>query len=146
MPAASGGEGAAAAERATAGVVPTSSPAAAPADDAPPQQQLQPRPRRAYVITNEHVVRGATAVTVTLPDGRAFAATVRGADALTDLAVRLFCLFQFFPLRGFFLLFQFFVSLRGIVKGYAATVRGADALTDLAVRFSMLYVHLCLSD
>jgi serine protease Do len=39
------------------------------------------------VVTNEHVVRGASEVFVTLPDGREFDATVIGNDETTDLAV-----------------------------------------------------------
>ena len=39
------------------------------------------------VVTNEHVVRGATEVFVTLPDGREFDASVIGNDETTDLAV-----------------------------------------------------------
>ncbi|MEO1133566.1 MAG: HhoA/HhoB/HtrA family serine endopeptidase [Cyanobacteria bacterium J06639_1] len=39
------------------------------------------------IITNAHVVDGATAVTVTLQDGRTFSGTVRGADPVTDIAV-----------------------------------------------------------
>ncbi len=39
------------------------------------------------VLTNEHVVRKARSLTVTLPDGRAFPAAVEGADASVDLAV-----------------------------------------------------------
>ena len=39
------------------------------------------------VITNEHVVRGATEVVVTLSDGRDFPATVVGTDEIADLAV-----------------------------------------------------------
>jgi len=40
-----------------------------------------------YIVTNNHVVEGAQKVTVTLSDGSAFAATVMGTDAQTDLAV-----------------------------------------------------------
>jgi serine protease Do len=40
-----------------------------------------------YIVTNYHVVQGATKVTVTLSDGSTFAATVIGTDAQTDLAV-----------------------------------------------------------
>jgi len=40
-----------------------------------------------YIVTNNHVVEGAQKVTVTLSDGSAFAATVVGTDAQTDLAV-----------------------------------------------------------
>jgi serine protease Do len=39
------------------------------------------------VLTNEHVVRGATEVFVTLADGRGFSATVAGYDDVTDLAL-----------------------------------------------------------
>jgi len=61
----------------------------------------QPRPERTvqamgsgfivdpagWVVTNYHVVNGATSVTVTLDDGRIFPATVKGRDERTDLAV-----------------------------------------------------------
>ncbi len=40
-----------------------------------------------YIVTNNHVVEGATKVTVTLSDGSTFAATIVGSDANTDLAV-----------------------------------------------------------
>ncbi|MBN9391289.1 MAG: trypsin-like peptidase domain-containing protein [Chloroflexi bacterium] len=40
-----------------------------------------------YILTNDHVVTGADALLVTLPDGRSFPATVVGTDQLTDLAV-----------------------------------------------------------
>ena len=39
------------------------------------------------VVTNEHVVRGATEVVVTLADGRDFAAEVVGTDEVNDLAL-----------------------------------------------------------
>jgi len=39
------------------------------------------------VITNEHVVRAATEVVVTLPDGREFDADVVGSDEVNDLAL-----------------------------------------------------------
>ncbi|WKT82444.1 trypsin-like peptidase domain-containing protein [Thermosynechococcus sp. PP45] len=39
------------------------------------------------VMTNAHVVEGATAVRVTLPDGRQYDGKVVGADSLTDVAV-----------------------------------------------------------
>ena len=39
------------------------------------------------IFTNEHVVRGADKVAVTLPDGRSFTGKVLGGDNLTDVAV-----------------------------------------------------------
>ena len=39
------------------------------------------------IFTNEHVVRGADQVKVTLPDGRSFNGKVLGGDPLTDVAV-----------------------------------------------------------
>ena len=39
------------------------------------------------VLTNAHVVDGASDVTVTLPDGRSYSGKVLGADPLTDVAV-----------------------------------------------------------
>ncbi|HET6764709.1 MAG TPA: trypsin-like peptidase domain-containing protein, partial [Longimicrobiaceae bacterium] len=43
--------------------------------------------REGLVLTNEHVVRGADQVMVTLSDGREFEAEVRGVDEVNDLAV-----------------------------------------------------------
>jgi len=43
--------------------------------------------KEGYIITNEHVIRGADKITVTLPDGREFDATLTGSDAYSDLAV-----------------------------------------------------------
>ena len=43
--------------------------------------------RAGHVITNEHVVDGATSVTVRFSNGSSFSARVVGADASTDLAV-----------------------------------------------------------
>ncbi len=40
-----------------------------------------------YIVTNEHVVRGAEEITVILEDGREFMATTIGTDRLSDLAV-----------------------------------------------------------
>ena len=42
---------------------------------------------RGHVLTNEHVVRGATEIVVTLRDGRDFAAELIGTDEVTDLAL-----------------------------------------------------------
>jgi S1-C subfamily serine protease len=39
------------------------------------------------ILTNAHVVEGASEVDVTLPDGRSFSGKVLGADAVTDVAV-----------------------------------------------------------
>ena len=43
--------------------------------------------RKGYVITNQHVIKGADSTTVLLSDGRETSAEVVGADFLTDLAV-----------------------------------------------------------
>jgi S1-C subfamily serine protease len=40
-----------------------------------------------HILTNNHVVEGATSLTVSLPDGRTFDAELVGGDARTDLAV-----------------------------------------------------------
>lgn len=40
-----------------------------------------------YIITNMHVVRGATEISVGLPDGREFDASIVGVDDRTDVAV-----------------------------------------------------------
>ncbi len=40
-----------------------------------------------YVVTNNHVIEGATSVSVVLNDGKTYEAKVTGADASTDLAV-----------------------------------------------------------
>jgi serine protease Do len=40
-----------------------------------------------HIVTNNHVVDGATSITVSLTDGRSFDATIIGTDPSTDLAV-----------------------------------------------------------
>lgn len=40
-----------------------------------------------YIVTNNHVIKDSTKVTVTLNDGREFDAVVKGSDSRTDLAV-----------------------------------------------------------
>lgn len=40
-----------------------------------------------FVVTNSHVVNGATHIEATLPDGRSFQAHIIGDDAATDIAV-----------------------------------------------------------
>ena len=42
---------------------------------------------KAFVVTNHHVVEGANELEVTLSDGTKLAATLRGSDVWTDLAV-----------------------------------------------------------
>lgn len=39
------------------------------------------------ILTNEHVIKGADEITVTLPDGRKFKGQIKGADPRSDLAV-----------------------------------------------------------
>jgi S1-C subfamily serine protease len=43
--------------------------------------------RDGYIVTNHHVVSGASSVSVTLANGRTLAATIRGSDTVDDLAV-----------------------------------------------------------
>jgi serine protease Do len=40
-----------------------------------------------YILTNEHVIRGADKITVTLTDGREFDGKIRGKDERSDLAI-----------------------------------------------------------
>jgi serine protease Do len=40
-----------------------------------------------YLVTNNHVVAGASKVIVLMPDGKHFVATVQGADPIQDIAV-----------------------------------------------------------
>jgi S1-C subfamily serine protease len=40
-----------------------------------------------YVVTNYHVIRGASRIQITTDDGRVFRASVEGSDPITDLAV-----------------------------------------------------------
>jgi len=40
-----------------------------------------------WILTNDHVVRGASQIDVTMSDGRKFKGTVKGADAVSDLAL-----------------------------------------------------------
>lgn len=40
-----------------------------------------------FIVTNEHVARGASEITVAFPDGRKFSAQLIGADAVSDLAL-----------------------------------------------------------
>ena len=40
-----------------------------------------------YVLTNHHVINGASSITVALPDNREFKAQVIGSDARTDIAL-----------------------------------------------------------
>ncbi|WP_425461043.1 Do family serine endopeptidase [Legionella geestiana] len=79
-------------------------PSAAEEDEAPanPNQRMVPEkprkfqtigsgviidPKNGVIITNDHVVRNATLITVTLQDGRRLKARVLGSDSETDLAV-----------------------------------------------------------
>ena len=43
--------------------------------------------REGYILTNEHVVSGASQIKVKLSDGREFDAQIKGSDPRTDLAV-----------------------------------------------------------
>lgn len=64
-----------------------------------PREQVQERPfqglgsgviidaKEGYVVTNNHVIDGATAILVTLKDGRQFDATVIGTDNRSDIAL-----------------------------------------------------------
>ncbi len=63
-----------------------------------PFPSLQPQPQISggsgflitedgYIVTNNHVVHNASAITVTLNDGREYSASVKGTDEKTDLAL-----------------------------------------------------------
>ena len=64
-----------------------------------PREQVQERPfqglgsgviidaKEGYVVTNNHVIDGATEILVTLKDGRQFDATVIGTDDRSDIAL-----------------------------------------------------------
>ena len=54
---------------------------------APPAPASSSTPVRVYVLTNNHVVEGTSAVQITTKDGRQFSARVVGRDPPTDLAV-----------------------------------------------------------
>ncbi len=43
--------------------------------------------REGFIVTNHHVIAGASSMTVRMSDGREFAATLVGTDELTDIAV-----------------------------------------------------------
>ncbi len=43
--------------------------------------------RKGYILTNNHVIRNGSSITVALSDGRKFSATIVGADPKSDLAV-----------------------------------------------------------
>lgn len=43
--------------------------------------------KEGYVLTNEHVISGASEIEVTLSDGRKFKGEVKGSDPMSDLAV-----------------------------------------------------------
>lgn len=58
----------------------------------PPQQQVSGGSgfivsSDGYIVTNNHVIKNATQITVTLEDGREYTATAKGSDPRTDLAV-----------------------------------------------------------
>ncbi|MBL7156714.1 MAG: Do family serine endopeptidase [Candidatus Omnitrophica bacterium] len=43
--------------------------------------------KKGYILTNNHVIEGAEKISITLPDGRSFAGTVKGKDPRSDLAI-----------------------------------------------------------
>lgn len=43
--------------------------------------------KEGYILTNEHVIRNADKITVTLQDGRKFDGTIKGKDPRSDLAI-----------------------------------------------------------
>lgn len=63
-----------------------------------PMQQVKPEPQMAqgsgflispdgYIVTNHHVIRNATEITVKLSDDREYKATLKGSDPRTELAL-----------------------------------------------------------
>lgn len=84
------------------GVIPAAPPAADNDDEDNDRSQLTPEkprkfqsigsgvivdPKHGVIITNDHVIRNATLITVTLNDGRRLKAKLIGSDSETDLAV-----------------------------------------------------------
>lgn len=84
------------------GVIPAGPPAADNDDEDNDRSQLTPEkprkfqsigsgvivdPKHGVIITNDHVIRNATLITVTLNDGRRLKAKLIGSDSETDLAV-----------------------------------------------------------
>lgn len=84
------------------GVIPAGPPAADNDDEDNERPQLTPEkprkfqsigsgvivdPKHGVIITNDHVIRNATLITVTLNDGRRLKAKLIGSDSETDLAV-----------------------------------------------------------
>lgn len=80
---------------------PTVPPENTPPEETPPENTPPPDPRNpeqsagsgviidptGYIVTNNHVVGGASSVSVRLADKREFSATIIGTDKKTDLAV-----------------------------------------------------------
>ncbi|MCZ6789949.1 MAG: trypsin-like peptidase domain-containing protein [Chloroflexi bacterium] len=91
--------------------------------------QTDPGDRSALVLTNFHVIDGASQVRITVNDSVVFDGTLLGVDQLRDLAVlRICCSADFMPLP-FGDVSQVEVGSEVIVVGYALGIEGQATVT-----------------
>ena len=91
--------------------------------------EVDPSSGEAYIITNEHLIRGATAITATFNDADEYPAEIQGVDAMRDLALlRICCNVEFTPMPfGDALTLQ--VGTDVLAIGYALDLEGGASIT-----------------